>query len=45
MVDHLENKKVPWSQFEGYLILHQESIVSFKDLEKNNIMKKPVIES
>jgi hypothetical protein len=34
MEDHLENKKVPWSQLEDYLKLHQEAIVAFKDLEK-----------
>ena len=45
MVDHLENKKVPWSQLEDYLKLHQESIVAFKDLEKNKILKAPAIES
>jgi hypothetical protein len=35
MEDQLENKKkVPWSQLEDYLKLHQEAIVAFKDLEK-----------
>jgi hypothetical protein len=45
MIDHLDNKKVPWSQFETYLKVHKVSIKSFKDLEKNKIMKAVDIEA
>ncbi len=34
MVDHLENKKVPWAQFKAYLRLNQDSILTFYELEK-----------
>jgi hypothetical protein len=34
MVDHLENKKVPWPQFDAYIKLNQESILALYDLEK-----------
>ena len=39
------NKKVHWAQLEKYLSLHQLSLVTFVDLQKNDLMDIPSIES
>ena len=44
MADQFEGKRVPWSQMEEYLAIHQNKIVPFVDLQKANVMKLKDIE-
>ncbi len=45
MVEQLKAKRVPWSDMEKYLQIHQAGIVSFLDQLKNNFMDIPDIEA
>jgi hypothetical protein len=38
------NKKVPWTQLEKYLSLHQLALATFVDQQKNELMEIPDIE-
>ena len=44
MADRFEGKRVPWSQMEEYVAIHQKAIVPFVDLQKLNVMKLKDIE-
>ena len=44
MTDQFGGKKIPWSQFEKYLALHKERIVSLENLLANNIADETTIE-
>ena len=39
-----ENKRVPWSQMEEYLAVHQKTIVGFVGLKESQVLKLPDIE-
>ena len=45
MVEQLRSNRVPFSQMEEYLEVHQESIGSFMGLLKRNLINIPTIES
>ena len=39
------NKKVPWTQLEKYLALHQLSLVTFVDQQKSDLIDIPEAEA
>ncbi len=39
------NKKVPWTQLEKYLGLHQIAIVSFVEQQKQNLIDMAEVEA
>ena len=45
MVEELKVKRVPWSQLEEYLEVHQEVIGSYVGLLKRKAMDIPTIEA
>ncbi len=45
MQAQFKSKRVPWSQLEDYLAVHQLSIVTNLDLLKNDLTDKETIES
>jgi len=45
MVEHLKAKRVPWSQLEEYLEVHQEAIAAYVGLLKRKAMDIPTIET
>jgi hypothetical protein len=45
MVEQLKAKRVPWSQMETYLEVHQGSIVTYLDLKKHKLIDVPEIEA
>ena len=44
MADQFEGKRIPWSQFEEYLALHQVKIVLLQNLLANDMADRPEIE-
>jgi hypothetical protein len=45
MVEQLKAKRVPWSQMETYLEVHQEAIVTYLGQMKRKLIDIPEIES
>ena len=45
MVEQLKAKRVPWSQLEEYLEVHQGAIVTYLDLKKRKLIDVPEIEA
>ena len=43
--DQIKGKRVPWSQMEEYVAIHQKSLVSLIDLVKVNVMDIPDVEA
>jgi hypothetical protein len=44
MADRFEGKRIPWQQFEEYVALHQENIVTLQKTFENKLTDKPDIE-
>jgi hypothetical protein len=44
MADKIEGKRIPWQQFEEYVALHQENIVTLQKSFENKLTDKPDIE-
>lgn len=44
MIEQLKDKKVPWSQIENYLKIHEETIVSYLELLNHQMIEKSEIE-
>ncbi len=45
MADQLKGKKVPWSQLEDYLKVHNRTIVAFQELLKEDMVDIPEVEA
>jgi rRNA pseudouridine-1189 N-methylase Emg1 (Nep1/Mra1 family) len=45
MVEKIKGKRVPWSQLEEYLAIHKNTITTFIDLQKSEVMEIPDIEA
>ena len=45
MADQLKGKKVPWSQLEEYLKVHNRTIVAFQELLKEDMVDIPEVEA
>ena len=45
MVEQTPGKRVSWSQLEEYLATHQQTIASFVDLKKRELMDSAQIEA
>ncbi len=45
MVEQLQAKRVPWSQLEEYLNVHQEAIAAYVGMMKRKVIDIPTIES
>ena len=43
--DQIKGKRVPWSQMEEYVTIHQKSLVALIDLVKVNVMDIPDVEA
>jgi hypothetical protein len=44
MADRFEGKRIPWSQFEEYIAIHQGKIVLLQTNLASEILDKPEIE-
>jgi hypothetical protein len=45
MVEELKVKRVPWSQLEDYLEVHQEAIAAYVGMLKRKVIDIPTIEA
>jgi hypothetical protein len=45
MVEQLQAKRVPWSQLEEYLEVHQEAIAAYVGMLKRKVVDIPTIET
>ena len=45
MAEQFKGKRVPWSQLEEYLTIHNRTIVTFQEQLKQDVMDIPDIET